>query len=224
MNLCEKCGYAFQNKDLLLQALTHKSYHNENPKSSMGHNEKLEFIGDSVLDLSLSTELMRRFADLDEGELSKIRASMVNETTLAEIADELGLKEEIRLGKGEIQSGGAMKPRLLASAFEALIGAIYQDSGFATAHEIIGKILGPRLDQLDLNIHFKSDYKTRLQEKMQDEHKITPRYELEKEEGPDHDKIFYVALKIEDKVVARGSGRSKKQAEQDAARQALEAL
>lgn len=223
-NLFEKYGYSFNNPELLVQALTHKSYHNENIKTSPGHNERLEFLGDAVLDLSLSAYMMRRFPDLDEGELSKIRASLVNEDTLAEIAQELGVAGLLRLGKGELQTGGAEKPRLLASALEAVIGALYQDSGFANSDNIIRQIFSSRIDELDLSIHYKSDYKTRLQEKMQETFKKTPRYELEKEEGPDHDKTFYVTLKIDNRVLAHGVGRSKKQAEQEAARQALENL
>jgi ribonuclease-3 len=224
MTLFDKFGYAFKSTDILRQALTHKSYHNENPTKTAGHNERLEFLGDAVIDLSLSTDLMNRFPELSEGELSKIRASLVNENTLAELSRELGVDEFLLLGKGEHQTGGAAKPRLLASAFEALLGALYQDADFATADGIIRKIFAARIESLDMSIHFKSDYKTRLQEKLQGMLKQIPQYELESEQGPDHDKIFYVNIKVDDRVVARGSGRSKKQAEQEAAREALEIL
>lgn len=221
-NLTEKIGYTFKNEELLSRALTHKSFHNEFPKKSPGHNERLEFLGDAVLDLSLSDYLMRRFPDLDEGELSKIRASLVNESVLAEVALELEIEGLLRLGKGEGKSGGSLKPRLLSCALEAIVGAIFQDSDFSAAHNIIQNIFNSRIESLDLETHFKSDYKTRLQEKMQGMLKQIPVYELEREEGPDHDKTFFVNLKIEDRVVAVGSGRSKKQAEQEAARAALE--
>lgn len=219
--LFEKLGYTFKNADLLLKALTHKSYYNENPNKSPSHNERLEFLGDAVLDLALSDYLMSCFPDLTEGELSKIRASLVNENTLAEVAMEREIDKHILLGKGETLSGGAAKPRLLASTLEAVIGALYQDGGFATADAIIRQIFASRIEALDLEIHFKSDYKTRLQEKMQEILKQTPVYELEREEGPDHAKMFFVVLKIDQKIIARGAGRSKKQAEQVAAREAL---
>jgi ribonuclease III len=221
-SLFDKIGYVFKNTDLFARALTHRSFHNENSKSSEGHNERLEFLGDSVLDLSLSDDLMKRFSHMTEGELSKIRASLVNEVALSEVAIELGLDKDMKLGKGEQQSNGAAKPRLLASTLEALIGAIYQDSDFATADNVIKNIFAERIHKLDLETHFKSDYKTRLQEKVQSEKRQTPQYELLREEGPDHDKLFFVNLKINEQVIAQGSGRSKKQAEQDAARVALE--
>jgi ribonuclease-3 len=220
--LTQKIHYQFANVELLNQALTHKSFHNEYPQKSSGHNERLEFLGDAVLDLSLSDYLMKRFPAMSEGELSKIRASLVNETTLADLAIELGIDKNVRLGKGEIQSGGALKPRLLACAFEALVAAVFHDSNFEVADKVIHQIFFSRIENLDLENHFKSDYKTRLQELMQEKHKLIPIYELEREEGPDHDKKFFVRLLVNEKIMAVGSGKSKKQAEQDAARVALE--
>jgi ribonuclease-3 len=214
--------YAFKNADLYQQAVTHKSFHNENPTASVGHNERLEFLGDAVLDLALSADLMTHFPDLTEGELSKMRASLVNESTLSEVAKELKLDAELRLGKGEQQTGGAMKPRLLASVFEALVGAVYQDSDFTTAQTWIREVFQARFKELDLSLHYKSDYKTRLQEKLQGLYRQTPQYELEQQEGPDHEKLFYVTLKMDGRVLGQGVGRSKKQAEQEAARAALE--
>jgi ribonuclease-3 len=222
---CEtRLGYSFKNLNLLTQALTHKSYHNEHSKKSPGHNERLEFLGDAVLDLSLSQELMFRFAEFTEGELSKARASLVNEVALSELATELGLDQYLLLGKGELQTGGAMKPRLLACAIEAMLGAVFLDSNFEAANSLILKIYKTRLENFDTETHFKADYKTRLQEKLQGELKQTPVYEVQKEEGPDHDKVFHVVLKIADRVVAQGAGRSKKQAEQVAAKVAWESL
>lgn len=220
----EKLGYNFKNQALLTQALTHKSYHNEHTKKSPGHNERLEFLGDAVLDLSLSKVLMQRFSEFTEGELSKARASLVNEQALYEIATELGIDKWLQLGKGELQTGGALKPRLLACALEAILGALFLDSDFETTDQIILKIYLSRLENFDTEVHFKSDYKTRLQEKLQSETKQSPIYELEREEGPDHDKTFHVILKIADQVVAKGIGRSKKQAEQEAAKIAWETL
>jgi len=221
-NLMNKIGYVFKNAELLSQALTHKSFHNENGADSVGHNERLEFLGDAVLDLALSDDLMLRFPQLSEGELSKIRASLVNEIALAEVAKGLELDQVLRLGRGEQQTGGAEKPRLLASGFEALVGAIYRDSDFSTVATWLRTVFAAKIDSLDLVEHYKTDYKTRLQEKAQEKHRQIPQYELEKEEGPDHDKTFYVILKISGEEIARGSGRTKKQAEQDAARVALE--
>lgn len=215
-------GYVFKNLDLATQALTHKSYHFENVTGSAGHNERLEFLGDAVLDLVLTAELMRRLPERTEGELSKIRASLVNETALAEIAGELQLQNYVLLGKGEKQSGGAQKPRLLASTFEAFLGALFLDSGYETAREFIEKVFDRRMSELDLSVHFKDDFKTRFQEKLQGEIKATPQYILVSELGPDHDKTFHVSVQVNERIVATGSGRSKKQAEQDAARRALE--
>lgn len=225
-HLSAQYQYQFRNAELLRQALTHKSYKNESPQDSCGDNERLEFLGDAVLDLALTTDLMERFPDYDEGKLSKMRASLVNEMMLAEIAKVLQLDQELRLGKGERQTGGSSKPRLLACGFEALLGAIYQDSDFATANVLIRKIFEPHIEQLDLITHYRDDYKTRLQEKIQGQAgaRHTPHYEVEKSEGPDHEKVFHVVLHLGGEVLARGRGRSKKQAEQEAARMALEIL
>jgi ribonuclease-3 len=208
--------------ELLSRALTHKSYHFENTDISSGHNERLEFLGDAVLSLVLTDSLIQRFPELTEGELSKIRASLVNETTLAEIAREMGLKDQIRLGKGEKSSGGSDKPRLLASTFEAVLGALYQDVQYEKTKTVVLDIFENSLKNLDLSTFFKADYKTRLQEMMQSKHRRVPNYELEKEEGPDHEKTFHVRLMMDEKIIATGMGRSKKQAEQDAARIAID--
>lgn len=222
MILFDKIGYAFKNPRLLERALTHKSYYFEHMQSSDGHYERLEFLGDAVLDLVLTADLLKRFPELSEGDLSKIRASLVNESVLSEIAKETAVAEEMRLGRGEKNSGGATKPRLLASVFEAVAGAFFLDAGYDAADELLKGVFKSRLDGLDLDHFFKADYKTRLQEILQARERRIPVYELEKEEGPDHEKTFYVHLKIGDRLVAIGSGKSKKQAEQDAARIALE--
>jgi ribonuclease-3 len=214
----------FRDPSLLEQALTHKSFHNENPSLSKGHNERLEFLGDAVLDLALSDILMREFPSLSEGDLSKMRASLVNEAVLAEIANECGFSPQMRLGRGEMNTGGAQKPRLLASVFEAFVGALYLDAGFDESLEFMREIFSPRLEQRDAQLHFARDYKTRLQEMTQEAHRQAPQYVVVEEVGPDHDKNFVVAVKINGSEVARGAGRSKKQAEQEAARMALEVL
>jgi len=220
--LSAKLGYTFTNTDLVRQALTHKSFHFENLEGSKGHNERLEFLGDAVLDLILTAELMRLLPDKAEGELSKIHASLVNETVLAELAAELTVDESLLLGKGEKQSGGAAKPRLLASTLEAVFGAVFLDAGYDRSAALINKLFSSRVEQLDLSIHFKDDFKTRLQEKLQSLLRQTPQYTLVGADGPDHEKTFHVSVSINSRVIANGSGKSKKQAEQDAARRALD--
>ena len=221
MTLSEKLGYEFVNSELIQRALTHKSYHNERGGKSIGHNERLEFLGDAVLELTLSEFLFLEHSELAEGDLSKIRASLVNETTLAKLTNDLQLSDEIRFGKGEAQTGGALKPRLLACALEATIGAMYLDAGYESAKNFILRIFKPYLENLGEGVAFASDYKTRLQEFTQKEFRKTPVYNLLKEEGPDHEKTFFVEVKIEDRVLAEGQGRSKKLAEQSAAEKAL---
>jgi len=222
--LQEKLTPSFCDGKLLVQALTHKSFHNENEEQSVGHNERLEFLGDAVLDLILSDLLMQRFPQLAEGDLSKIRASFVNETVLADMACECGLKEAVRLGKGEVRTGGGNKPRILASAFEAIIGAYYLDAGFQKAFQWVEELFISRLENLDLNLHFSMDYKTRFQELIQERYREAPKYVVIGTEGPEHEKIFYVEVHVVGKVVASGQGQSKKLAEQEAARLALEKL
>ncbi|MCB0419839.1 MAG: ribonuclease III, partial [Bdellovibrionales bacterium] len=150
------------------------------------------------------------------------RASLVNEKTLAEIAEEMGFSDSIRLGKGEALTGGAKKPRLLASAFEAFVGCLYREKGYNEVTPFLESLFEERLNQMDLSVSFETDYKTRLQEKIQEKVKKTPRYFVTDEEGPDHSKTFYIEVRVDDTVLAVGSGKSKKQAEQDAARVALE--
>ncbi len=224
MTLQEKLGYEFKDPDLLARALTHKSFHNENSTVSKGDNERLEFLGDAVLDLVLSDLLMKRFPDLTEGDLSKIRASLVNEAVLAELALEFGLDGQLRLGRGEILTGGASKPRILASSIEALIGCFYLDAGFTDCQLWVERLFEPRLVALDLTRHFATDYKTRLQEFSQEKHKAVPLYVVIKEEGPDHEKTFFVEVRIGDQLLGSGQGKSKKLAEQESARRALEGL
>lgn len=218
----QKLGYQFKDVAHLTMALTHRSYVNEhNPKSS-AHNERLEFLGDAVLDLSLAEIIMAKHQDLKEGDLSKLRASLVNESALSELAISLGIDDLLLLGKGEIRSGGAKKPRLLAGAFEAVIGAMFVESGYNVCRDIIAQLFQPQMDALDLDSCFARDFKTRFQEFAQERYRATPVYAVTNEEGPDHEKTFSVEVRVGEKVLGVGIGRSKKQAEQDAARQALE--
>ncbi len=215
-------SYRFQNGELLEQALTHKSYVNENGKKHLAHNEKLEFLGDAVLDLLLSELLMEKFPLDDEGNLSKKRASLVNESVLAQIAQSLNISEMIKLGKGEVLSQGNKKPRLLASAYEALLGAVFLDGGYEEARKLARENFSEVLANMNLALDFEQDYKTRLQELSQADLKTGPSYEVTGEEGPSHSPRFQVSLLIQGKVVGTGIGKSKKHAEQEAARAVIE--
>ena len=215
-------GYQFSNPALLYQALTHKSYSNELKTENISDNEKMEFLGDAVLDLVLSDQLMRLYVNDNEGQLSKKRASLVNEVTLHESALSLGVGELLRLGRGEASTGGAEKPRILASALEAIFGAVFLDGGFNASQLVILDLFKEKIISLSLMDDFQMDYKTRLQEKLQKEFKQVPQYHLIGEDGPEHNKVFKVEVAIDNKILGRGEGRSKKQAEQAAAAQALE--
>jgi ribonuclease-3 len=217
-------NYQFKNRELLETALTHKSYHYESTDTSKGHNEKLEFLGDAVIDLVVSQVLMETFSQDTEGNLSKKRASLVNEAVLFEVGKKLLLPQFIRLGKGEIATAGAQKPRLIASCYEALVAAIYLDGGFEKAREIVLSHFTEIISQMDPLNDYETDYKTRLQEVIQGLKREVPRYELVKEKGPSHDRTFLVVLKIGEQEFSRGEGKSKKQAEQEAARLAMQKL
>ncbi|MFP5520023.1 MAG: ribonuclease III [Bdellovibrionia bacterium] len=218
----KKIGYRFKNRDLLQRALTHKSYAHEN--KIVDNNEKLEFLGDAVLDLVIGEMLFELFPKDTEGGLSKKRASIVNEEVLSEIAQKLDLSGFMRLGKGESSSGGAAKPRLLASAFEAIVGSIYLDGGFEVAKVFLRREFSPAMTLLrDQNLDFERDYKTRLQELVQRKQKQTPTYELLQEQGPPHDREFTVCVKVGSEEWAQGIGKSKKSAEQEAAKAAIAA-
>jgi ribonuclease-3 len=222
----EKLGYHFKLPNLLQEALTHKSFAHESTsvKELFSHNERLEFLGDAVLDLGISSLLMHRDWAASEGELSKRRASLVNETTLAEVARELEMSDFLILGRGEINSNGQQKNSILASAFESVLGAIYIDGGYSAARVVVEKFFAERIAALETISPFVKDYKTRLQEFMQSKYKSAPQYIIENTEGPEHQKIFRVALMLGEQKLSFGMGRSRKEAEQDAARRVLEEL
>lgn len=220
-HLSKVLGYQFQQTDLFLQAITHKSFSNDSKDLSSLHNEKLEFLGDAVLELSITHLLFNQYSEDSEGDLSKKRASLVNEEVLAALAVELDLPTLIRLGKGETQTGGSAKPRLLASALEALIGAVYLDSGFDEAKNFVAQMYSERIATLADQLSYKKDYKTRLQEVIQKKLKTIPLYRLIKTEGPEHQKSFFVQLVIDGEEVSQGQGKNKKEAEQEAAKKAL---
>ncbi len=215
--------YRFRNKDLLLRALIHRSFAYEN-QDVAADNETLEFLGDSVLGLAISHLLIEIFPDSDEGELSKLRSSIVNERELAQIASTANLGEFLLLGKGEELSGGRLKPSLLANGLEAVLAAVYLDGGLDSAIRLVKKMfnyyLEYRADNFPLKILDK-DYKTQLQEITQARLKVIPAYFLEAEEGPDHDKTFFMRVAIGERVLAHGFGKSKKEAQQEAARKAI---
>ena len=214
--------YEFKDKNLLQEALRHSSYVNEIADPHLRDNERLEFLGDAVLNLIVSHILMRCYPDLKEGELSRNRANLVNEFQLAKTARSVNLGAYISLGKGEIQTQGREKNSILADTFEALTAGIYLDGGFEAAYEIIEKKFQLLIDQLDAFAP-NYDYKSRLQERVQVGLGAIPDYRIVREEGPDHDKTFWVMLKVFD-IESQGHGKSKKAAEQDAARKALELL
>ncbi|HEY3359776.1 MAG TPA: ribonuclease III [Polyangia bacterium] len=217
-----KLGHRFANRQLLEMALTHKSYLNENPAIGREDNERLEFLGDAVIGLTVGHLLMETQPLRSEGELSRGRASIVNEHGLASVADELGLGEWLFLGKGEEQTGGRRKPSILADACEAVMAAIYLDGGYQAAFKVVRQLIEPRLREAQDAA--ATDYKTRLQERAQARLHCTPRYTVVAESGPDHDKVFDVALLLNGREYARGQGKSKKEAEQRAAALALAAL
>lgn len=222
-HLEQRLNYKFKEVALLQRALTHKSYANE-VKNNIEHNEKLEFLGDAVLDLVVGEFLYAKFPADTEGGLSKKRASIVNEEVLSELALDMGLNRLLQLGKGEAQTGGALKPRLIASSFEAIIGALYLDGGFEAARSFINQEFSPLVARVCGQEDFERDYKTRLQELVQKTQKETPRYEVISEEGPPHDREFLVCVKVKTDTWAEGRGRSKKNAEQSAAKNALEKI
>jgi len=211
-------GYTFKDPALLLRALTHVSHDRQ---KSEGHNEVLEFLGDAVLDLAVSDLLMRRNPDKPEGVLSKMRAALVNAVVLAEKANHLGLGPLLRIGKGEELSGGRAKASILAGAFEALLGGIYRDGGYEAAQRVVERYFGADVTAEKLGQH---DYKTRLQEISQMLFHAPPVYRVVSESGPDHEKYFITEITVGGKILGTGEGRSKKQAEQQAAKKALHEL
>lgn len=218
---CEKkLSLSFNSKALLLQALTHRSYLNENPHFELGHNERLEFLGDAVLELVVTEELYNRFPDKPEGELTSFRAALVNSTMLSAIAIDLDLNDYLLLSRGEAKDTGRARQYILANAFEAVVGAIYLDQGYEGARAFIHRILLCRLDEVLAKKLYK-DPKSLFQEEAQERVNITPRYEVTREWGPDHDKHFTVGVFLNDNLVAEGEGPSKQAAQENAARNAL---
>lgn len=218
VGLQKKLGYLFSDFSVLRRCLTHVSY---NQGKGNGHNETFEFLGDAVLNLAISDLLMQRFPDKSEGDLSKMRASLVNSAALAGKAAELSLGAMLLIGKGEERSGGREKASILAGAFEAVLGGIYWDGGYEAARRVVESYFVLDIQEKKLG---QEDYKTRLQEISQMLFHSPPSYRLIAESGPDHEKRFLTEIIIGGQVMGRGAGKSKKQSEQEAARGALAEL
>jgi len=218
----ERLGYRFRNATMCETALTHKSWLNESPNQGREDNERLEFLGDAVLALVVSDLLMKQFPRHPEGELSKVRAAMVNEAGLASVADALALGQWIFLGRGEEQAGGRGKRSILSNALEALVGAVYLDGGFEAAYGAAERLFQPLV--ADAHAAAGRDFKSRLQELSQARLQMAPTYTVVSQQGPDHDKTFEVAIFLGSQEFGRAQGKSKKEAQQAAAAQALAAL
>ncbi|MFC1949012.1 ribonuclease III [Chloroflexota bacterium] len=221
--LQKNLGVIFKDASLLEQALTHSSYINENPGSALPSNERLEFLGDAVLGLIVSEKLYRDYPHLTEGGMTKLRSALVRQETLARIARIIGLGDYLYMGRGEEASGGRQKPANLACALEAVIAAIFKDRGQSGAMEFILKSFNAELEKA-VNQGMRTDYKSELQELTQSREQQAPAYHLIEATGPDHGKIFTVEVRLGKTVLGRGSGKSKKAAETEAARTALERL
>ena len=219
----QRTGVGFRAPRTARAAVTHRSYVNEHPGEGLDDNERLEFLGDAVIDLAISHRLMERFPSASEGELSKLRAAVVDEAGLAGLARSFGLGPLLRLGRGEELTGGREKPSLLADAMEAVVAAVYLEGGLPAVLALVDRYLGEVFDRADAGT-LDRDFKTQLQEVAQSRFRLAPRYRVVAEIGPDHAKRFDVEVELRGEVVGRATGRSKKDAEQAAARLALEAL
>ncbi len=216
----KKLGLNFKNKDLLTQAFVHRSYLNENPSFHLDQNERLEFLGDAVLELVITEHLYRDYPEKAEGELTNWRAALVNAKMLTQVAEELGFNEFLLLSRGETKELGKARQYILANTFEAFIGAIYLDAGYQAADEFIKNYVLKRLTEI-IEQRLYKDAKSHFQEEAQDKAGITPMYKVVKEWGPDHKKKFTVAVFLGDDMVAEGEGYSKQEAEESAAKEAL---
>ncbi len=216
----DKTGLKFKNQDLLLQALTHRSYINENPGFRLGHNERLEFLGDAVLELATTEYLYNNFPEMPEGEMTSLRAALVNSNMTGFVAGRLRLNDFLLLSRGETKDIGRGRQYILANALEAVIGAIYLDAGYEAARDFVIREIIPELPRIREGKLYR-DSKSRFQEEAQDKVGITPTYEVLREWGPDHDKHFVVGVFLEKEAVAEGEGKSKQEAQQKAAEEGL---
>jgi ribonuclease III len=216
----KRANLSFKDKDLLKQAFTHRSYLNENNGTSLDHNERLEFLGDAVLELAVTEYLFNKYPEKNEGDLTSYRAALVNATTCAEVAAKLEVNDLLLLSKGEAKDTGRARQYILANTLEAIIGAIYLDKGFKEAEDFILRYVTPLTDKIVKTASWL-DPKSHLQEKAQEVMSVTPLYKIIKEVGPDHAKCFTAGVFLGDEMVASGEGESKQDAEQEAAREAL---
>lgn len=216
-------GYRFNNKDLLVDALTHKSYHHENPDEAQHYNERIEFLGDSVLGLVIAESLFRYHVSLTEADMSKMKSYLVKESVLFEIAARLFLGKYLRLGRGEESTGGRQKKSILSDAVEALFGAVFLDSDYVTAKSVILRFFSDKIDSIISNKE-GHDFKSELQEKSQSLFGVLPEYRIVKQEGEEHKKIFTAEVYISGQLYGSGIGKSKKNAQMSAAKEALKRL
>ncbi len=211
----------FNDKKLLEQAFIHRSYINENSGSRLSHNERLEFLGDAVLELAVTNYLYLKYPNCDEGELTAYRSALVNAVIIGEVAGELGMNNYLLLSKGESKDTGKARSYILANTYEAYVGAVYLDQGYGVAEEFIARTLFGKIDMIVAKKLWR-DAKSLVQEKSQEYVGVTPSYKVVSESGPDHDKHFTIAIFFGDDRIAEGKGKSKQEAEQSAARNALE--
>lgn len=216
----KKIGVSFSDKGLITTAFTHRSYINENPNILTGHNERLEFLGDAVLELIITRYLFDKYPKKPEGELTAYRSALVNTISLAESSEALEVNDWLLLSRGEAKDAGRARQHILANAFEAIIGAIYLDQGYDEAEKFIAGTLYGKIDNI-VKEGLWRDAKSWVQEKSQEEIGVTPSYAVLHETGPDHDKNFSVGIYFKEELIAKGKGKSKQDAEQDAAREAL---
>lgn len=212
----------FKDKTLLKQAFVHRSYVNEHPRLGFSHNERLEFLGDAVLELAVTEFLYEKYPEATEGDLTSYRAALVNAVTLSRVADELGMNQYLLLSKGESKDVGRARQDILANTFEAFVGAVYLDQGYAKVERFIARFLFGKIDEIIKKGSWK-DAKSHFQEKAQDKLGVTPLYRVLSETGPDHDKQFTSGVFLNGELVAEGRGKSKQDAEQEAAENALAA-
>lgn len=220
--LQEVLGVQFSDVSHLLTAITHRSYLNEHREATWDHNERLEFLGDAVLELVVTDYLFKKYTDKPEGELTAVRAALVNTVSLASASEKLGVNEYLLMSKGEAKDMGRARQYILANTFEACIGAIYMDQGYEVAQGFIAQRLFARTDEI-VKKRLWQDPKSRFQELAQEHASITPSYETIGQEGPDHDRVFTVGVYLKGELVAEGKGRAKQEAEQQAAERAIAA-
>lgn len=214
-------GSAFHDRTHLLTAMTHRSYLNENREAKQEHNERYEFLGDAVLELIVTDFLFNKFPEKPEGELTAVRAALVNTNTLSDAARELGVNEYLLLSRGEARDSGRARQYILANTFEAIVGAIYLDRGYDAAKQFVAEQLFKKTEEI-VEKRLWQDSKSRFQELAQEHANVTPSYRVLSQEGPDHDRVFTIGVFLGDEQIAEGSGNAKQEAEQQAAERAIE--